>query len=364
MSQKLNTSLLAGLAALTCASAQATENYDLRYAPGNGGSDMTAPFEAGWAFQAPLYVYSGSARTSTNTVTDLTKAPFGVPIPGANAVTTTDIHTQFNVTALLPRLSYMSSKQFLGATIGGTVLFPIVEKRVHPQISGVSTAVNAPGLPAANGQVIAGAINAAATGEADQLAAANGNTAYGLGDIEVAPILRWATDSSQVLFIPSVVLPTGDYKPSRAANQGEGKFFTFRPAVQYSYIGDGWDFGSRVAFSVNTRNTDTHYRSGNYFNLDASLMKSLSDAWRAGVAMYGVVQTTRDTSSQAPTDPALAAREAQTLGDKGHIWGAGPQLAYIHGAGQYLLDARVLKEFDDQSRPKGYSAWVTLSTAF
>ena len=51
---KKNTAL--ALAALAvCGSAAATEDYDLRYAPGYGGADMSAPFEGGWVFQAHAY---------------------------------------------------------------------------------------------------------------------------------------------------------------------------------------------------------------------------------------------------------------------------------------------------------------------
>src|SRR5471030_1709027 len=111
---------LALAALVACGTAAASEDYDLRYAPGIGGADMSAPFEGGWVFQLPTYVYSGHVKTSSEIQTSLT--PFGVP--GGVATTTVDSHTQINVWGLLPRLSYMSSQTFLGATIGGTALVP------------------------------------------------------------------------------------------------------------------------------------------------------------------------------------------------------------------------------------------------
>jgi hypothetical protein len=348
--------------AIACGTAAATEDYDLRYAPGVGGADMSAPFEGGWVFQAPVYVYSGNVRSSSQVTTPL--AALGVPIPGANAVTTIDANTQMNVYGLLPRLSYMSGKTFLGATIGGTVLVPVINKKNNASVTGVSTVVNAPGLPAANAAVIGGLINAGATAQADAIAAGNSNSDSGLGDLEVSPILRWSTDATQTLFIATVVAPTGDYDAARAANPSAGKFWTFRPAVQFSYIGNGWDFGGRAAYSINTVNTETHYKSGNYLNLDATLMKSLSDSFRVGAAGYAVVQTTRDTRSEDPTDPIIVARQAVTLDKKGHVYGIGPEFAYIHGAGDYLLDGRIMKEFGASDRPEGFTAVVTLSKPF
>jgi hypothetical protein len=355
---------LAALAAIACGGAWASEDYDLRYAPGIGGADMSAPFEGGWVFQAPVYVYSGNVRSTLQTVTSLNGAPFNVPIPGATATTTIEGNTQINVYGLLPRLSYMSGKTFLGATIGATALLPLVNKKNHTSVTGVSTVVDAPGLPAANAAAIAGAINAGAGALADVVAAGNSNSNDGIGDLELSPILRWSTDNTQTLLIATVIAPTGDYDAQRAANPSAGKFWTFRPGVQYSYIGNGWDFGGRAAFSINTRNIETHYRTGNYLNFDATVMKSLSDSLRIGASGYAVLQTTRDTRKEESADPVIEARQDVTVDQKGHVYGIGPEIAYIHGAGDYLLDGRIMKEFGASYRPQGFTAVVTLSKPF
>jgi hypothetical protein len=352
------------IAAMTCGSALASEDYDLRYAPGIGGADMSAPFEAGWVFQAPVYVYSGSVKNSTPQVTDLTKPPFNVWTPGATATTVVDSHTQLDVDALLPRLSFMSSKTLFGATIGGTVMVPLIQKRSGAVVKGVTTTIDAPGLPPAIVGGLQQVFDKVGPVQANEIADANSNTEYGFGDLEISPILRWATDNSQVLFITTLVTPTGGYEADRAANPGAGNFYTFRPAIQYSYIGDGWDLGSRFAYSWNTRNKDTGYRTGQYLNIDAVLMKSLSDSLRIGAAGYAVAQTTADDLDGLPPDQATAARQAPTLGKKGHVMGLGPEVAYIKGAGEYLIDGRVMKEFAAEDRPSGWTAVLTLSKPF
>ena len=367
---------LAVAALVACGSAAATEDYDLRYAPGYGAADMSAPFEGGWVFQAHAYAYSGNVRGVQQVSTDLTAALSAalhttLPPNSAGAVTTIHTNEQINVNGLLPRLSFMSATTFLGATVGGTVLVPLVNKGSEASVTSLGTTLNgiAATLPAANQAGLIALVNSGATTQANALTAANSNKTWGMGDLEFSPILRWSTEATQTLFVLTTVIPTGDYDQNRAANPSAGKFWTFRPAVQFSYIGDGWDMGSRVAYSYNTRNTLTKYKSGGYVNVDLAIMKSISESTRAGLSAYAVDQLTKDSTSLTPTefaakDAAFQAREEATLDQKGRIFGVGPELAYIHGAGDYLLEGRILKEFGAQTRPKGFTAFVTLSKPF
>ena len=113
--------------------------------------------------------------------------------------------------------------------------------------------------------------------------------------------------------------------------------------MQFSYIGDGWDFGSRVAYSYNTMNTATKYKSGGYVNVDLAAMKSVSDSTRVGLSGYAVDQLVKDKSSltEAPARQVGRGRSARSSkpakpprsGQKGRVFGVGPEVAYIHGAG-------------------------------
>ena len=367
---------LAIAALAVCGTAAATEDYDLRYAPGYGGAAMSAPFEGGWVFPLHNYWYSGNIRGSTTANTDLTGAVsqlLQTQLPPGSAGATTRIGTneQITVNGWLPRLSYMSSTTFLGATLGGTVLVPIVNKASVASVHGVSTTLNgaAAALPAAAQTYLNGLVTAGATQGADALATANTTKRFGFGDLEFSPILRWSTEATQTLVILTTVAPTGDYSSTRAANPSAGDFWTFRPAVQFSYIGDGWDAGTRVTYSYNTRDKMTGYKSGSYVNWDLALMKSISESTRLGLSGYAVEQLDKDTSNLSPTDfaargAAFDAREESTLGQKGRVFGVGPELAYIQGAGDYLVEGRIMKEFAAEDRPKGFTAFVTLSKPF
>ena len=369
----MNKKIALAMAALAaCGTAAATEDYDLRYAPGYGAADMSAPFEGGWVFQAHAYAYSGNIRTTTvGTPTDVSAA-IGAPAGSLFATPTIHSNTQINVNGLLPRLSYMSSTTFLGATLGGTVLIPLLHKGSSVSLTGLDGALSGPALPLLSGAqqaAILGGFAQAAHTAAKAVTDGNSARSFGVGDMEFSPILRWSTENTQTLFVLTTVAPTGDYDQTRAANPSAGKFWTFRPAVQYSYIGDGWDFGGRAAYSFNSRNNETHYHTGNYLNLDATMMKSVSDSMRLGVSAYAVAQTTRDSVSQQPDlttfeGQAMEARQAVTEGQKGHVFGAGPEFAYIHGAGDFLIDGRFMKEFSAKDRPEGFTAIVTLSKPF
>src|SRR4051812_22477702 len=161
----VNKNIALAIAALVaCGSAAATEDTDLRYAPGYGGADMSAPFEGGWVFQAHAYAYSGNVRGTSVIPTDLSAA-FGLPAGSAGALTTVHTNTQINVNGVLARLSFMSATTLFGATLGGTALLPLVNKGSEASVHGVSTTLTgaALGLPAPVQAGLVAKVNGGAT---------------------------------------------------------------------------------------------------------------------------------------------------------------------------------------------------------
>jgi len=49
------------------------------------------------------------------------------------------------------------------------------------------------------------------------------------------------------------------------------------------------------------------------------------------------------------------------VGRTGHVHALGREIAWIKGAGEYLLDGRIMKEFSTVNRPEGLTAVVTMS---
>jgi hypothetical protein len=152
---------------------------------------------------------------------------------------------------------------------------------------------------------------------------------------------------------------------TRRANSGFGNFYTFRPSVQYAFVGDGWDVGARLLFSFNTRNKDNGYKSGNVLNIDYQAMKFVSEDIRLGLQGYVVEQFTDDSQDlsafSAPQQVLLANSADLSTGNKMRVYAAGPALAWLANGGEFLLEGKFLKEFGAKNRTEGQAFWLTLS---
>ncbi|MBI3382911.1 MAG: transporter [Aquabacterium sp.] len=339
-------SLVLALAGVT--QAMAAENGQQRYSAGIGGSDMTTPLVPGWYVQMPMVAYHAS-KIKGNDGNAATSA-----IPGQSIRANTTIKADNR--ALLPRVTFLDSTRFLGANVGFTAMLPLVQRKATFGASAPSPYGAAPsGIPGVT---------------LDQLlasrAASQNGSEIGIGDFEFAPLLHWEIgDHQAVTFTPTIVLPTGDYKATQRVNPGYGNFVTFRPSVQYAFIGDGWDVGARGVLSFNTRNKDTGYFSGNMFNLDWQLMKFVSDDVRVGLQGYFVRQLTKDTQNLSGFSgaqiTALGGPKEIINGNKASVNAAGPAVGWLKNGGEMLLEGKFLKEFDARNRTEGQAFWLTVS---
>lgn len=241
------------LAALACASAGAAENGGQRYSAGIGGSDMTAPLMPGWYFQAPVVAYHAKKIKGDNGKQATAHITNSELLPGGPY--RAKVGLEADVRAVQPRLTYLDNTRLFGGNIGFTMMLPLVQRKGNFTLtSGVPEPLNS------IFQVQAG-LNEVADGLSGRVT--------GIGDLEIGGIIHWElADNQAMTLVNTFVIPTGDYKAERRLNPGFGNFYTFRPSLQYSYIGEGWDFGVRTVLSFNTRNKDTGYRSGNVANVD------------------------------------------------------------------------------------------------
>jgi hypothetical protein len=325
----------------------AAENGLQRYSPGVGGSDMTSPLVPGWYFQSPIVAYHAKKIKGDDGEQATAKVAGNVR---AAATVKADNY------ALLPRLTYLSTNQFLGANVGLTAMLPLVKRKAT-----------------FGGTVIPSTVPAAATAFIptyqagfNAKAAAQSGSQDGIGDIEISPLLHWEIgDHQAVTLAPTLVIPTGDYDATRRLNTGYGNFFTFRPSVQYAFIGDGWDVGARAVLSFNTRNKDDGYFSGHMFNLDWQAMKFVSDDVRVGLQGYFVRQFTKDTQNldgfTAAQITALGGPKEIINGNKASANAVGPAVAWLKNGGEMLLEGKFLKEFNARNRTEGQAFWLTVS---
>ena len=332
-------------AALACVgqTAVAAENGLQRYSPGIGGSDMTAPLTPGLYLQVPLVHYharklrGGDHDTATG------------PITGSSVRSLNGINA--DTYAALPRLTYLSTNRFLGANLGFTVMLPLVKREAQFSATAITT-----------NPAVAAFLNPRLQAAAD----AQSGKESGLGDLELSPVMHWEIGDNQALnFAPTIVLPTGEYDVKRRLNPGYGKFYTFRPSIQYSYIGDGWDFGARTVFSFNTRNKDNGYYSGNMFNVDWQLMRFVSDDVRVGLQGYFVRQLTKDTqdlskfSAQEIADKNL--QKEIINGNRSSVTAVGPAVGWVVNGGEALVEGKFLQEFGARNRTEGSAFWLSIS---
>lgn len=338
-------------AALSASSvALAAENGNQRYSPGVGGSDMTSPLVPGWYGQVAMVAYHANKIKGNDGKQLQQSGPTGIGPVTYNS----KINIKADTYALLPRITYLSSNQWLGGNVGFTAMLPVVRRKV--QLSGEVPTFSSP----------LGGFTAAAIQAVQANIAGKSSSAFGIGDLEVSPIWHMEIgDHQHVTIAPTVVLPTGDYDATKRANSGFGNFFTFRPSVQYAFVGDGWDVGGRLVLSFNTRNKDNGYRSGNVLNIDYQAMKFVTEDIRVGLQGYVVEQLSKDsqdlTGYSLSQQSTLATTSDLSTGNKMRVYAAGPAVGWLANGGEFMLEGKFLKEFGAKNRTEGQAFWLTLS---
>ncbi|MDX9844597.1 MAG: transporter [Aquabacterium sp.] len=324
--------LVLALAAAT--SAMAAENGNQRYSAGIGGSDMTTPVVPGLYFQAPMVAYHAS-KIKGNDGKQLTN----YVNPSYRAKVSIDTDTY----AILPRLTYISSHRLLGAHVGVTAMLPVVKRKADFGLTTGSAVVD--GFAGLSG-----------------IAAGMSGSETGIADLEVSPVMHWEIgDHQSVTFAPTIVMPLGDFKANQRVNTGFGDYYTFRPSVQYAFIGDGWDIGGRAVMSFNTRNKDTDYYSGKIFNFDWQAMAFVSEDIRVGVQGYFVRQLQADTVTPNASNAMTQKMLLDQNGNKASVNAIGPAVAWLMNGGEMLIEGKFIKEFGAKNRTEGQAFWLTIS---
>lgn len=329
--KKYTLALLAALAPM--GSALATENGQLRALLGAPSYELTSPQFPGWYGQLWLQHYS--ARRLKGDDGQALQMQAATPL-GALPV---QVQGEIEADVLVARGTWVTEKLVADGRLGFSATLPLVRQRNDIQLSATLPA----GVPAGAAAAVQNLL--------DQQGAQRSGSKSGPGDLDLAGFVDWQQDDSRLVLGLSVVAPTGAYDAQRAVNPGAGKFWTVRPLMLASKVWEnGVELGLRATYSVNTRNTATDVRSGQYLHVDYAAMYRVNDAWRLGVQGYLVEQTTKDNG------PGVAAS-----GNKARVRALGPMLAYVSEDGVWSADVKVLKEFAVRNRPQGTTTWVRLN---
>ncbi|MBA4373056.1 MAG: hypothetical protein C0402_09390 [Thermodesulfovibrio sp.] len=186
----------------------------------------------------------------------------------------------------------------------------------------------------------------------DVSAAGHSQSNSGLGDIIIDPfILSWHSKNWHAVTGLDIYLPTGSYNSHDLANIGRN-YWTFEPVAALTYVSDnGFDISAKVMYDINTKNDDTDYTSGQEFHVDYSIGKKF-DNLSVGLGGYYYKQVTDDKQAGAKVGD----------GNKGQVFGIGPQVKYDHKNMSFLLKYQA--ETNVKNRPDGDKFWFKFVYAF
>lgn len=219
---------------------------------------------------------------------------------------------ELEANAIVPRLVWMTDKKVLNGQLGFYAIQPIVNLDVK--------------------------------------AAGASDSETGFGDIAVAPILSWHNGNHHWATAFESSIPTGDYSVGKLANIGKN-YYTARPIAAYSYHQpNGWDISTKISYSINSENNDTHYDSGDYLGGDYAVGYEIKPRFTFGIQGYVFKQMTNDK------------KEGVEIGNRGQSIAVGPAVQY-QGKG-WSLEGKYLTETNVKNRAEGDSAWLKAVWSF
>ncbi len=309
---------VAGLAvlaagALMAQQAQASEGGASVYLLGSGGPEAAeAPPLKGVFFANTAYYYWGSAAGGKQ-----------FPV-GGNIVAGLDA----KIAADFPTVLWVPSTNFAGGVLGLGAALPV-------------------GDPMAN-------VSAVITGPlGHQFGVSASDSALIVGDPILTALLGWKSDKTSVQVSTLVNIPIGDYRDGQLANLAFHRWAVdASSALTWHDDKSGWDLSAKTGLTFNGTNPATHYKTGTELHVEASVEKTLSPAWSAGLQGFYFQQVTGDSGSGATLGPF-----------KGRDLGAGANVAYHFMLGKMPATLRLhgTGEFDVANRLQGAAVWLDFS---
>lgn len=131
----------------------------------------------------------------------------------------------------------------------------------------------------------------------------------------------------------AAVVPVGSYNRQNALNLGSD-FWTLVPNIAFTYntgercsFGDNTQVSTRIFYGIPFENRQTHYTSGNIFDIDWSVTEQFGNL-RIGAAGFYQAQVTDDMAADGVSPPG---------GNRFHQAAAGPVIQYfVPSLGMYV----------------------------
>jgi hypothetical protein len=181
-------------------------------------------------------------------------------------------------------------------------------------------------------------------------------TIGGFGDLILMPImLNWHLRNLHLLSALAVYAPTGSYDSTRIINIGLNRW-AIEPDFGVTWMDP--DTGRHASvfagYTINARNSATHYRSGDEFHADFVAAQHLPHGIVAGVSGYALQQTTPDTG-----DGAIFG------GYRGRVLALGPLVGKTVEIESTKINITFKYDFEfaAQNRGTGNELWLTAAVA-
>lgn len=174
----------------------------------------------------------------------------------------------------------------------------------------------------------------------------------GLGDISFIPLMVGKQiGSNHIKTGVRLYAPTGYYRESHLA-QGGLNHWTYSPFLGYTNVVPGQhEISLYSGYDINERNTDTDYKSGDAFHMDA-VAAIYTD-------MYTAIGLTGSMYQQTSPDSGSG---AQFGSFKAKSYTVGPMIR--HTAGSMNFELKWLPEVSVENRTKGGSFWMNFGMPF
>jgi hypothetical protein len=156
--------------------------------------------------------------------------------------------------------------------------------------------------------------------------------ASGMFNTYIAPVeLSWKLGESGLRFKTGlgIYVPDGTETGALKAGNVGAPYYTFQPEAILSYLKDGWNITAAVYDEINTKDSVTHYTSGDLLHADFTVTKQIGK-WTFGPVAYYVGQVTNDS---CPASCVAVYGGNQTLknAQSSSVWAVGALIGYDFG---------------------------------
>ncbi|NLX16358.1 MAG: hypothetical protein GXY45_05230 [Ramlibacter sp.] len=169
----------------------------------------------------------------------------------------------------------------------------------------------------------------------------------GIGDITVgAGVAFHHSEKLHSVALLDVVAPTGSYDKHRLANIGKNRWAADL-AYGVTYVNPtGFNGDVKFGYTINRKNPDTNYKSGDEFHFDYAAGYGLGNGWTVGVGGYYFKQLENDKLNGI------------TLANsKSSAFAIGPSIKYDSGKG-WFGTLKWEKEIEAENHTKGDAIWL------